>query len=477
VKQNFGSWNATRRVGLLLFSFYAAEGAGLLSALAWYKNGARPFLLLLTGRYSPFFLGGTLTFLASSVYLFSRYRRAQRDNRREFWFTLALNVVVVGALLIFGEATVRLFQSRIFFATTFMNTVLLPRSWGESIARNRALLERAPSNISYFIPDDLLGWTIGANRRSTDGLYSSSAEGIRSARAGESYAARTRAYRIALVGDSFTFGLEVPFEESWGHRLEQEFESRIQVLNFGVDGYGVDQAYLRYWRDVRPWKPDLVIFGFINHDLYRSMAVYAFVSFPEWGFPFAKPRFAVDRGKLHMVNAPVLSPEAILAHRSIFDLPFIEYDRGYNPHEWEWRPYHRSYLVRFLLSRYPRWPEQRSDVVSDEAVKVVNSEILTSFAKLAKAEGSTPLIVYLPSRIGFQDGGTEAKDSVLRMLRARGIEYEDLTSCLRRFSVSELFIEGRPHYSPKGNAMVARCLSPIVRRHLNRRSSQKVDPS
>ncbi|MGH7769156.1 MAG: SGNH/GDSL hydrolase family protein [Candidatus Binatia bacterium] len=473
MKKNFASFNSTRRVGLLLFFLYAAEGAGLLSALAWYKNGDRPFLLLLTGRYSPFFVGGTLTLLASSVYLFSRYRRAQRDNRREFWFTVAMNVVVVGALLIFGEATVRLFQSRIFFATTFMNTVLLPRSWDELIARNRALLDKAPSNISYFIPDDLLGWTIGANRQSTDGLYSSSAEGIRSARPGESYAARAPAYRIALVGDSFTFGLEVPFDESWGYQLEQEFESRIQVLNFGVDGYGVDQAYLRYWRDVRPWKPDLVIFGFINHDLYRSMVVYSFVSFPEWGFPFAKPRFAVTMGKLQMLNAPVLSPQEILARRSIFDLPFIEYDRGYNPHEWEWRPYHRSYLVRFLLSRYPPWPKQLSDVVSDEAVKVVNSEIFTSFAKLAKAEGSIPLIVYLPSRIGFIDGTTEAKESVLGVLRARGIEYEDLTSCLKRFSVSALFIEGHPHYSPKGNAAVAKCLSPIVRKHLNERRKLK----
>jgi hypothetical protein len=55
---------------------------------------------------------------------------------------------------------------------------------------------------------------------------------------------------------------------------------QVQVLHFGVDGYGVDQAYLRYQRDVRPWHPDLVILGFINHDLHRSLAVYSFVSFP-----------------------------------------------------------------------------------------------------------------------------------------------------------------------------------------------------
>jgi hypothetical protein len=29
------------------------------------------------------------------------------------------------------------------------------------------------------------------------------------------------------------------------------------VLNLGVDGYGVDQAVLRYERDARPWKAQM----------------------------------------------------------------------------------------------------------------------------------------------------------------------------------------------------------------------------
>jgi len=48
------------------------------------------------------------------------------------------------------------------------------------------------------------------------------------------------------VGDSFTFGQEVTYEESWGYLLEKALGSEFQVLNFGVAMYGVDQAYLRY---------------------------------------------------------------------------------------------------------------------------------------------------------------------------------------------------------------------------------------
>lgn len=53
-------------------------------------------------------------------------------------------------------------------------------------------------------------------------------------------------YRIAIVGDSFTFKLEVPYEKTWGHQFEIALGPGWQVLNFGVDGYGLDQAFLRY---------------------------------------------------------------------------------------------------------------------------------------------------------------------------------------------------------------------------------------
>ncbi len=149
-----------------------------------------------------------------------------------------------------------------------------------------------------------------------------------------SYSTRPALHRVASVGDSFTFALEVPFEESWPARLEQQLGSQVQVLNFGVDGYGVDQAYLRYSRDVRPWHPDPVLLGFIAHDLYRSIAVCSFVSFPEWGFPFAKPRLIVDERTLHLLNVLILSPQEILSRHAITHLPFIEYDRGYHPDEW-----------------------------------------------------------------------------------------------------------------------------------------------
>ncbi len=66
----------------------------------------------------------------------------------------------------------------------------------------------------------------------------------------------------------------------------------------------------------------------------------------------------------------------------------------------------------------------------------------------------------------FEGSARPEKISVLGFLRERGIRYEDLTSCLSKLRESQLFIEGRPHYSPDGNARVAMCLAPVLRDYM-----------
>ena len=346
----------------------------------------------------------------------------------------------------------------------FAKTVLQPHSWREVAARNEAVLARLRAEGSHLAPDPLLGWVLGPGRRSADGLYMSTVEGIRSARQGDTAAARRGGPRVALVGDSFTFGLDVRYEDSWGHRLERALGPDVQVLNFGVEAYGIDQAYLRYVRDVRPWRPKIVILGIIDHDLLRSMAVYFFLSFPGWDYPFAKPRFASEGGDLRLLNAPLPSPDAIAVTPSIGELPFVEYDPGYRAEEWTWRPLDRSYLHRFAVSKYrdlvlpSRPPESQ--------MLALNREIVRAFARRTRAEGSVPVVVYFPSDRNFR---ALAKDPRWRsvgqtMLDGSGVPYTDTTPCLTPLSPAERFpADGRNHFAPPANAAVAACLSDSVR--------------
>jgi hypothetical protein len=203
-----------------------------------------------------------------------------------------MNLVTVFLILITGEIAMRIVTRSSPEGETLGSTVLRPKNWETFALHNRKLLERGAGDLSYLVYDNLMGWTVGPNRRSANGLYFSSAEGIRAPHVGVSFAKLTKETRIALVGDSYTFGEEVRYEDTFGYLLEKALGPEFQVLNFGVVGYGVDQAYLRYEKDIRQWKPKVVIFNFIAADLDRSLTVYT-----PLGNAFLQASFHLARGK------------------------------------------------------------------------------------------------------------------------------------------------------------------------------------
>lgn len=70
-------------------------------------------------------------------------------------------------------------------------------------------------------------------------------------------------YRIALLGDSFIEGFEVPFEKTVGEVLKRRLSSLrhtpVEVLNFGEGGYGTAQELLTLQHEVWKYSPDLVL--------------------------------------------------------------------------------------------------------------------------------------------------------------------------------------------------------------------------
>lgn len=455
---------AAPREAALVAALYGLEGAAAVLAVALYKYWGR--FAHLAPRQWAWLVAAAAAFAACAAGVGRWQRAARRAGTGRFGLVLATNAVAVAGILAGGELLVRALSVPTPAGLSVAGTVLLPRRWEEVRARNAAVLRRTPAAAAYLVSDTLLGWTVGPSRRSADGRYLSSAEGLRSARAGQRFAADATRPRIALVGDSYTFGLEVPFEDTWGVRLERELGGRAAVLNFGVDGYGVDQAYLRYRRDVRPWRPAIAILGFINHDLYRSLSVYSFITFPAWGFPFGKPRFVLRGDGLALLNVPVPAPEALLAAPSAAALPFIAYDPGYVPEQWEWRLGDGSRLLRFVASRFPRWPAATPP--GRDGLVALNSALTLAFARQARADGTVPIVAYFPSRSDFAGQDRSSAMAVLARLGAAGVTAVDLTGCVARLGVDVAFLPGRPHYSPAGNAAVARCLGPLVRRALRR---------
>jgi lysophospholipase L1-like esterase len=76
--------------------------------------------------------------------------------------------------------------------------------------------------------------------------------------------------RVSAYGDSFTLGQGVEADETWSQRLGQSLGTNVS--NFGVGGYGTDQALLRLERDCRAGRrADVVVLGVLSENVNRIL--------------------------------------------------------------------------------------------------------------------------------------------------------------------------------------------------------------
>lgn len=78
-------------------------------------------------------------------------------------------------------------------------------------------------------------------------------------------------YRIAVLGDSYAEAMQVRREETFWALLPERLAAcgfapgkRIEVLNFGVSGYGTAQEYIALETRAMRYRPDLVLLQFTN---------------------------------------------------------------------------------------------------------------------------------------------------------------------------------------------------------------------
>src|SRR5262249_49882889 len=78
-------------------------------------------------------------------------------------------------------------------------------------------------------------------------------------------------YRIAVFGDSMTEGVQVNLEQTYLYLLEEQLRhsgQRVEVLNFGVNGYGPLQELLLFKQVGAQFQPDLAVLAvFLDNDV------------------------------------------------------------------------------------------------------------------------------------------------------------------------------------------------------------------
>jgi len=85
--------------------------------------------------------------------------------------------------------------------------------------------------------------------------------------------------RIALLGDSYCEALQVPMEQTFWWLLQQKLEScdqfagkHVEIINFGVSGYGTGQELITLQQKVWQYSPDIVmLLVTTNNDISDNM--------------------------------------------------------------------------------------------------------------------------------------------------------------------------------------------------------------
>jgi hypothetical protein len=71
-----------------------------------------------------------------------------------------------------------------------------------------------------------------------------------------------RKTRIAVLGDSFVWGIGVSDQDRFTEQVEEMTGGKYELLNFGVSGYGPIQHYLMFDEIVKGFSPDVVLITF-----------------------------------------------------------------------------------------------------------------------------------------------------------------------------------------------------------------------
>jgi hypothetical protein len=321
--------------------------------------------------------------------------------------------------------------------------------------------------------DGTLGWKYRRNFRNAGNAINS--QGLRGHKV-YPVEAVPGVLRVAAFGDSFVYGSEVVDADAWASVVENAFPA-VELLNYGVGGYGLDQALLRYEAEGAALSPRIVLVCFVVDDVRRLVNVYQRFSSTLSG-AFTKPRFRLDaQGQLELLPSPI---QDLQDWRPFLEQPDLvtawgELDQWYEPSVYESPLYDVSAVTRLLTTVWTRLDNRYLDRnriyeggvfnASAEAFSL-QMAVFDRFERSIRAAGAQAVILFLPTRGVLYTASQEQQPAyapILERLRASNTPYWDATEAflpaIAATGMGGLFEPGG-HYSPRGNRVVAEWLGP-----------------
>ena len=351
--------------------------------------------------------------------------------------TVILSIII---MLVFAEILVRVSQGKL------GDTTLLSAEYSESLSD--------PGARPRHRYDSYLGWVPNEGGYRIDNITCHIRDHNTRSNGNEQSNLHGQPYRLLAVGDSFTYGEKVNDTETWPAYLESLLG--LEVINGGVDNYGLDQTVLRAEQLVAIYKPNILLISFIPNDIKRcsqSLRIHP------------KPYFILQDNALVLRNEPVPLPSGTPTIRNM-DI-FRRY-LGY------------SYLMDLIMRRVniQYWLNLPIDLVTNKGLKSTKNDpvvlaclLMKRLSNLTKDPHLT-IVVIAQHEIALEKKQELTVQMVLKCAAQQGLRTLDLFPFLsslknqNKNNFTRLYIQRNPHMSAQGNQLVASVIAQYLQMNI-----------
>ncbi len=285
----------------------------------------------------------------------------------------------------------------------------------------------------------------------------------------------------SAYGDSFVWGTDIPLADGWVEQLSRNLGCR--VANYGVPGYGTDQAYVRLTRNTQDEAP-VTLLGIFPENIMRNVNQYrGFLGFSLSPVGL-KGRFVLDgEDRLDWIHRPRIDEAGFL--------DFLSKPANLLPHEYLLPdtpdgpvtlrfPYTLTLArvalmprLRVRITGRPSWADFYSTDHRSGAL-ALTAAIVEAFVLESEHRGKRALVVMLPGASSFRaraEFGKPEYAPLIAALATRKIDVFDpgpaLLIALGQKSYCELYAASADcegHFGIEGSRMVADVVMAELRR-------------
>jgi hypothetical protein len=251
--------------------------------------------------------------------------------------------------------------------------------------------------------------------------------------------------RVILLGDSITFGYGLNKEDTFAYMLQEKAPEKIEYINAGTIGYGTDQEYLFYKKEISKYEADFLVVLFSGGDVFDNTTSIRYGA--------NKPYFKLVEGQLKLFNVPV--PEKTSAKDTLLEnKPIGKF------------LFDSSALYRFLFFKFVDLNSIYDTTIKEtdifEGMKTT-SAIISALKAETSRKSQMLIFVAIPQKDWLEQDFKTPHEGTLRTMAMAGVHVLDLWVPFKENLNEGLFLKDDiTHLTRRGNELVAREISRMI---------------